>query len=371
MATKLLLIKKALFTGNTVSGSAIINNIPSTTGFLVGDVVLGTGVPLDTYILSVDSAVQITLTESATATNNGLTFNLMIEDITVAKALNSDTVDGYHADESNTISTIPVRSAAGIISGSIDGNAATVTNGVYTSRTIAGVDLQNNITGTELTAGLDLATESLQGAMSPTDKTNLNTIYNSFVADGTDGGAIVNQIGEVLAYFTNYPEGLDLVTILAAKQANITDGTGLTFTGDTLNHTNSVTADTAEGTATTTLGYDGTFTVPTITYDAQGHITSWSTNTLTMPSYPTVNDGALTLATSGLGLSGSDTFTANQAAGTTFTVSSNAVVAGTASTIVYRDTSGDVTADTKFYYGTTAYTEYNATDKSIDFVFTD
>jgi hypothetical protein len=72
-----------------------------------------------------------------------------------------------------------------------------------------------------------------------------------------------------------------------------------------------------------------------------GTDSSWDTITL-----PTVNDGTLTLATSGTGLSGSASFTANQAGAGSFTVASNATDANTASTIVARDASGNFTAGT-------------------------
>lgn len=63
-------------------------------------------------------------------------------------------------------------------------------------------------------------------------------------------------------------------------------------------------------------------------------------------SQPTVNNGTLTLAVAGTGLSGSATFTANQSGNSTFTVTSNATSANTASTIVARDASGNFTAGT-------------------------
>ena len=72
-----------------------------------------------------------------------------------------------------------------------------------------------------------------------------------------------------------------------------------------------------------------------------GTDSSWDTVTI-----PTVNDGTLTLATSGTGLSGSASFTANQAGAGSFTVASNATDANTASTIVARDASGNFTAGT-------------------------
>lgn len=54
----------------------------------------------------------------------------------------------------------------------------------------------------------------------------------------------------------------------------------------TLSHTNSITAGTASGDASKTLTWSGTFTIPSITYDAQGHITSKGTTTMTMPVNP-------------------------------------------------------------------------------------
>jgi|GEM_PF-3600983 len=72
---------------------------------------------------------------------------------------------------------------------------------------------------------------------------------------------------------------------------------------------------------------------------------------------------------SGLGLSGSDTFTANQSSATTFTVTSNAVVAGTASTIPYRDASGGITAGVNGFITGAVQMKYNTTTLSLDFIF--
>jgi hypothetical protein len=58
------------------------------------------------------------------------------------------------------------------------------------------------------------------------------------------------------------------------------------------------------------------------------------------------NNGTLTMAVSGTGLSGSGSFTANQAGASSFTVTSNATNLNTASTIVARDASGNFTAGT-------------------------
>lgn len=64
---------------------------------------------------------------------------------------------------------------------------------------------------------------------------------------------------------------------------------GITVDNATIKHSNSVTAGTAQGDATKTLSFGGTFTIPTVTYDAQGHITAKGTTTMTMPGNPNTN----------------------------------------------------------------------------------
>ena len=66
-------------------------------------------------------------------------------------------------------------------------------------------------------------------------------------------------------------------------------GTGISIAGNVINHSNSVTAGTASGDASKTLTFGGTFTIPSVTYDAQGHIKSKATTTMTMPSNPDTN----------------------------------------------------------------------------------
>lgn len=80
--------------------------------------------------------------------------------------------------------------------------------------------------------------------------------------------------------------GADGVTI-SATDTKYSAGTGISVSGTTINHSNSVAAGTAQGDASKTLAFGGTFTIPTITYDAQGHITAKGTTTMTMPAAPT------------------------------------------------------------------------------------
>ncbi len=70
-----------------------------------------------------------------------------------------------------------------------------------------------------------------------------------------------------------------------------------------------------------------------------GSVVSWA-------AVPSPNNGTLTMAVSGTGLSGSASFTADQAGASSFTVTSNATNANTASAVVARDGSGNFSAGT-------------------------
>jgi hypothetical protein len=52
----------------------------------------------------------------------------------------------------------------------------------------------------------------------------------------------------------------------------MTEGAGISITGATdkvtIGHSNSITAGTAKGDNNKTLTFDGTFTIPTVTYDS-------------------------------------------------------------------------------------------------------
>lgn len=63
-------------TGNLSTSSAVVTNIPSTAAIsAVTWSVTGNGIPQDTYILSVDSATQVTLSQPVTATTTGATLS--------------------------------------------------------------------------------------------------------------------------------------------------------------------------------------------------------------------------------------------------------------------------------------------------------
>jgi hypothetical protein len=111
-----------------------------------------------------------------------------------------------------------------------------------------------------------------------------------------------------------------------------TAGTGLTLTGTQFAH-----ADTSEQPSVDNSG--NTF-IQDIALDTFGHIIGITSSAVS------IGDGTLTISTSGVGLSGSTTFTANQSANSTVTITSNATSANTPSTLVSRDASGNFTAGT-------------------------
>ena len=92
------------------------------------------------------------------------------------------------------------------------------------------------------------------------------------------------------------------------------------------------------------------------------------------PTIPTVNNGTLTMNTSGTGVSGSATFTANQNGNSTFTVTLDSSAAGNrgANKVVLAKAAGQIDSDkfTVTSAGTTKSTiQYNTTEGCLEFVF--
>ena len=100
---------------------------------------------------------------------------------------------------------------------------------------------------------------------------SINSLITNSGSVGIDVQTILTHIGDTVIHVTQGDKDL-----WDGKQGQITAGTGLTRTGDTINHSNSVTADpTGIGSATA---------IPIIKYDAQGHITEVTTATVYPPT---------------------------------------------------------------------------------------
>lgn len=114
----------------------------------------------------------------------------------------------------------------------------------------------------------------------------------------TNGNVYLNSVENGSVTSSHKISGIGGTNVMTDESGNITikaptsssgtysAGTGLSLSGTTFNHSNSVTAGTAQGDASKTLTFGGTFTVPTVTYDAQGHVTGKGTTTMTMPKNP-------------------------------------------------------------------------------------
>lgn len=71
-------------TGDTTTGSAVVENVSTLTGLAVGRPVTGPGIPANTVLASIDGADQITLSKEATATATGVTLTTVGDTFMIA-----------------------------------------------------------------------------------------------------------------------------------------------------------------------------------------------------------------------------------------------------------------------------------------------
>ncbi|MEN6638040.1 MAG: hypothetical protein ABFC95_02445 [Smithella sp.] len=140
-----------------------------------------------------------------------------------------------------------------------------------------------NITGL-VTASTPLAISGSGTAASPYAISFTNpgyiSAYDNHAIQG-DGTTVATAAD---SYTVNIVPGTALSIAAVAATSSSTTGT------ITINHSNYVTAGTvSDGGAARTLGWGDTFKIPSVTYNAQGHITSTGTTTLTMPANPDTN----------------------------------------------------------------------------------
>jgi hypothetical protein len=247
-----------------------------------------------------------------------------------------------NATNANTASTIVARDAsgnfsAGTITAALNGNASTAT----TASNVNNGTLTMNVSGTGL-SGSQTFTANQAGNATFTvtsNATNTNTA-SAIVARDASG---------------NFSAG----TITAALNGNASTATSATTAGTITSQANSATITaTSANTANQIVLRDGSgnFSAGTITASLNG-------NASTATTAANVNNGTLTMNVSGTGLSGSQTFTANQSGNATFTVTSNATSANTTNAIVARDSNGDF--QTGSVNTTRALTDVSGTNSSL------
>lgn len=143
------------------------------------------------------------------------------------------------------------------------------------------------------------ATTTSNGLMSYGDKTKLNNI-DSYANNYVHPSYISKNSGlyKITVDSTGHVSGATAVTKsditslgIPSQDTNTTytAGTGLTLSGTQFKHSNSITSGSVGPTSSSTLENGGSFVVPRISYDAQGHITSTYSRTLTLPNVSASN----------------------------------------------------------------------------------
>lgn len=193
---------------------------------------------------------------------------------------------GFITSSANVASATKLATARAIDGVNFDGSAAithfgTCSTAAGTAAKVVSLTSFTLVTGARITIKFTVTNT----AASPTLNVN-GTGAKPIVYRGSAiaaGYLAANRVYEFVYDGTNYALVGDIDT---NTNTTYSAGAGLTLNGTKFEHTNSVTAGTAKGDDSKTLSYGGTFTIPSVTYDAQGHITAKSTTTMTMPAVP-------------------------------------------------------------------------------------
>ena len=272
---------------------------------------------------------------------------------------------GQITSASNTAIAIASTAVSGLATSATTDttNAANITSGTLPSGRISGS--YTGLTGTGALAAGSLASgfTAVSAPLGGTGQTtytigdilyaSTTTALSKLAAVAVGNVLISNGIGSAPSWGQ-----VGLATSVSGTLPVANGGTGVTSASGTgsvvLNSSPSITSATL---TTPTVGSAGaTFNGSTSGTTVFKAAAVAGTTTITMPGttgtmaltsdIPTVSNGTLTMAVSGTGLSGSASFTANQSSASSFTVTSNATNANTASAIVARDASGNFSAGT-------------------------
>lgn len=149
---------------------------------------------------------------------------------------------------------------------------------------------------TSVVAGTGISVSTVAGAATVTniDLGSSQNIFKNFAVAGQNT-VVADSNNDTLTLVggTNVVITTDAITdtiTITSSDTLYTAGTGLTLSGTTFNHTNSIAAGNfGDSGVTRTLGFGGTFVIPYVTYDAQGHLVTKSNLTLTLPANPDTN----------------------------------------------------------------------------------
>lgn len=225
----------------------------------------------------VNNNLIIKLNSGTTEGTNQFTYNgsdiknINITPANIGAASSSHNHDSSYVKKSGDTMTGDL--TAPTFHGELDGNADTATK----FKDAQSITLTGDVTGTASSqAGWSIATTLsnsgvTNGTYGPTEDVNGSNGATISVPQITvdEKGRITNIVNR-----TYTSVNTDTNTTYSA-------GTGLSLSGTTINHSNSITAGSV-GTAQSP-SHGGTFKIPKITYDAQGHITEATTVNITLP----------------------------------------------------------------------------------------
>ncbi len=306
--------------GNATATSVNASGIVTAAQFVTG--ASGSAIGINTNTIS--GPATLTIDPAAVGNNTGLVVikgDLQIDGTTTTVNSTTVTVD----DKNIVLGSGAANDAAA------DGSGITIESG-NGNKTFQFEDTGDNLG----------SSENLNVASGKVYKVNNTSVLSST----TLGSGVINSSLTSVGTLTNLNVGnvnssgiITATTFVGALTGTATSTTNIpNLTGD-ITSVNKATTLATVNSNVGTFGSGGA--IPTITVNAKGLVTGVTT-TAVNPA----NDGTLTLAVSGTGLSGSASFTANQSGSSSFTVTSNATNANTASAIVARDASGNFSAGT-------------------------
>ncbi len=307
----------------SVAGSTNLNGI---TDWAVGDwAVFG-----NTTWTKVDNTAVGSMSSFIVKEGNGTETSTVTNGETITFAQGTGIQSELTSTSSGGTLTI-TNTSPNIVQTTITGNAGSATV-LQTARTIAGVSFNGS-------ANISLNNNAITNGAGYITSGSLPTVNNGTLnmttSTGLDGAATftANQSGT-----STFAVTLDLTEI------SLGAGLDSTATGLTLD-LSEFTDMTAGMTATDEfIVLDAGAERRKAAGEIGNSIFSNTAGYITSSSLPSVGNGQIDGRTSGNGLSGSMDATANQSGNTTFTVTSNATTAATASTIAYRDGSADISA---------------------------
>lgn len=193
---------------------------------------------------------------------------------------------GFITSSANVASATKLATARAIDGVNFDGSAAithfgTCSTAAGTAAKVVSLTSFTLVTGARITIKFTVTNTAANPTLNVNGTGAKPIVYRGSAISA--GYLAANRVYEFVYDGTNYALVGDIDT---NTNTTYSAGAGLTLSGTKFEHTNSVTAGTAKGDDSKTLSYGGTFTIPSVTYDAQGHITAKSTTTMTMPAVP-------------------------------------------------------------------------------------